>query len=366
MALAIAEGRKGSGFVSPNPLVGCVILDRDSRLIGKGYHARVGEAHAEVNALRAISDPGLLVGAHVYVTLEPCAHEGRTPSCAKTLAALPIASVTYGLEDPFPQVSGKGAEILRQAGIEVRPFQDLQEELEELAEIFLLNQRLRRPFVALKVASSFDGKIALADGRSQWITGEAARAQVQVLRGSYDAVLTGRGTFTRDNPRLDARNGRYKEKSQRVVLLDPEGKSLSELPSSRLWGVRSPEDIFLVTRSGVSCNLPLQHLEVPGLESGKDFDLAAVLSQLKSKGLHSILVESGERTVSSFLRAGLVDRIYLFLAPKILGSGLSWTSGVEIPSLDRAIVLHSLRIQTFGEDILLSARVGSAIAAVPR
>jgi diaminohydroxyphosphoribosylaminopyrimidine deaminase/5-amino-6-(5-phosphoribosylamino)uracil reductase len=183
MKLAIEEAARGAGFVAPNPLVGCVILSRDGALIGRGHHERIGEGHAEVRALESVADVSQLNAAQVFVTLEPCAHQGRTPSCAEALAKLPIASVTYGLEDPNPLVAGKGAEILRAAGKTVQIFGGLKTELEEACEIFLMNMREKRAFVALKAAASLDGKIALPDGSSQWITGEESRAHVQSLRG---------------------------------------------------------------------------------------------------------------------------------------------------------------------------------------
>ena len=352
MRLAIAEGNRGAGFVAPNPLVGCVILNRDDILIGKGFHERVGEAHAEINAISSVTDLSQLEGAHLFVTLEPCAHEGRTGSCAKALAQLPIASVTYGLEDPNPLVSGKGAEILRAAGKKVQRFTELQDELHELAEIFFLNMREMRPFVALKVASSLDGKVALSDGSSQWITGEAARQQVHYLRGVYDAVVSGVGTLKRDNPRLNSRDPRFVSKPQKVILLDPLGESYSLLKSSALMSVRRPEDLVIVTAPGVK-KPPLGcQLEVP--DRDRDFDLSALMSRLGELGIHSLFVEAGPLTASSFLRAGLVDRFYVFIAPKILGEGLSWTPGIRMSSLDSALRLRALRCESFGGDIMLT------------
>lgn len=355
MALAIEEARKGAGFVSPNPLVGCVILDREFSLLSTGYHAKVGEAHAEINALNQINNPKRLEGAHLFVTLEPCAHEGRTPSCAKALAKLPLASVTFGLVDPNPQVSGKGAEILRKAGIQVHQIRDLQDELEELTEVFLMNMRQRRPFVALKVAASIDGRIALNSGESQWLTGEASRQHVQFLRGCYDAVVTGVNTFLRDNPRLNARDPRFEGRSNRVVLLDPTGKSLAKLKASNLWKVRSPEEITLVTGPQVKCDLPLDHLALPKGSDG--FSLVELLDQLRSRNMHSLWVESGAYTSSHFLKAGLVDRLYLYQAPKILGEGMSWTSALKISSLDKAVRLEQVKFTSFGEDLLTTARL---------
>ncbi len=356
MLMAIEEGSKGAGFVSPNPLVGCAILDRNYRLIALAHHERVGEGHAEVNALKKIQNPALLEGAHVYVTLEPCAHEGRTPSCAKALAALPIASVTYGLEDPNPLVSGQGAGILRAAGKKVQLFDGLKDELEELAEIFLMNQRQGRPFVGVKVASSLDGRIALSDGTSQWITGESARGQVQYLRGIYDAVITGAGTVLKDNPRLDSRDPRFSRKRQRLVVLDPDFETWGRMAELNIAKIRTKEDVLIVVRPGLA--RPLQTgcvVEAPCGEHG--FELSELLQSLRQEQIQSVLVEAGGFTVSRFLRAGLVDRLYLFMAAKILGEGMSWTEGLKIRSLAETPRLRKIRVQTFGEDLLLTARL---------
>lgn len=357
--MAVQEGKKGAGYVSPNPLVGCVILDRESRLLAKGYHARVGQAHAEVNALNEVEDPNRLDGAHVFVTLEPCAHEGRTPSCAKALAKLPIASVTYGLQDPNPLVSGQGAAILHAAGIKVELFPGLEEELEELAEIFLTNMRLQRPFVAVKVASSLDGKIALQDGTSQWITGKEAREHVHYLRGCYDAVVTGMGTFERDNPRLDARHAMFAGKKHKVVLLDPQGRSFATLKKSNLASVRAPEDLIVVT-GPLGLTAPFgRHLEIPDRDGS--FDMAALMTALFAEGLRSLFVESGAYTASSFLRSGLTDRLYVFMAPKVLGEGLGWTSGFSIGSLAHAPVMKNARAERFGQDFLITGRLSGSV-----
>lgn len=355
MAMAIEQGKRGAGFVSPNPLVGCVILDRDGNLIASGYHERLGEGHAEVNALKNVADPKSLEGAHMYVTLEPCAHEGRTPSCAKAVAKLPIASVTYGLRDPNPLVLDQGAAILRAAGKKVELFTGLQSELRELTEIFLTNMTLKRPFVAVKVASSLDGRIALQDGSSQWITGESSREHVHYLRGCYDAVLTGVGTFLRDNPRLNSRHPSFESKKQKIVLLDPTGRSFPHLAKSALVSVRAPEDIVIVT-GPMGQRPPLgKHLEIPDADGA--FDMPALLEALRSEGLHSIFVEAGAYTSASFIKSKFADRLYLFMAPKILGEGLSWTAGMTLGSLDHAVNLRENRIEKFGEDFLLTGRL---------
>ncbi|MBX3020759.1 MAG: bifunctional diaminohydroxyphosphoribosylaminopyrimidine deaminase/5-amino-6-(5-phosphoribosylamino)uracil reductase RibD [Bdellovibrionales bacterium] len=364
MLAAIEEGKKGSGFVSPNPLVGCVILDRDYNFLAKGYHARLGELHAETHALKSVTDTSRLKGAHMYVTLEPCAHEGRQPSCAKTLATLPLKSVTYGLPDPNPKVSGRGVEILRAAGLEVVRFAELQNELEELAEIFLMNMREGRPFVSVKVASSLDGQVALADGSSQWITSEASRGHVQSLRGFHDAVLTGAGTFHGDNPRLNSRDSRFADKRLPVILLDPDGSCVAALPGSALLQVRPAADVFLVTKPGVKVLSGVTHIEL-SMRDG-EFDLRALVSLLPAYGVHSVFVEAGATTVSAFLRQRLCDRLYVFMAPKILGKGLGWTSALQIPSLEQAVRLENLRVEPLGEDFLFTGRTIFSTRTLPK
>ncbi len=359
MTLAIEEGKKGAGFVSPNPQVGCVILDRGGALLSVGFHARLGEAHAEVNALKAIQDPRSLEGATVYVTLEPCAHEGRTPSCAKNLAKLPIASVVFGLIDPNPLVAGQGAEILRAAGKEVEQFAELQEELEELSEIFFVNQKYDRPFVALKVASSLDGKIALADGSSQWITGESSREHVHHLRGCYDAVLAGAGTILKDDPRLNSRDPMFSKKNQKVVVLDPEGSCVSRLRDSKLLQVRDPYQVILITKPGIQVQVPVNHVEMTlNYELGGEgrFPLSEVLACLQSENIYSIFVEGGASTYASFLNAKLVDRLYVFIAPKIIGEGLSWTSNLAASkSIQDSI--SRVQVRRFNQDTLFTGRI---------
>ena len=371
MRLAIDTGHKGAGFVSPNPLVGCTIVDRDHRLLAVGYHHRVGAAHAEIDALKKLSRPEDLMGCHVYVTLEPCAHQGRTPSCAKTLAPLNPESLTYAVEDPNPLVAGKGAEILRLAGVKTQRFEDridvsaverteLTEQAEELAEIFLTGFRLKRPFVAVKVATSFDGQMAMRSGESKWITGEIAREHVQLLRARYDAVLIGHGTYAADNPSLNVRHPKYPDFKNRVVLLDPHGKSSASIEASKLAQVRPASHLFIVTSDQIKKpnGAGYQHIALPVNANG-DFDIDQLLAALKDKGLTSILVEGGAHTFGSFFESGRVDRLHAYVAPILLGGrhGLGWSSHFGGQSMVERIQFNQVTHQNLGPDLYWTARL---------
>lgn len=355
MELAISEGKKGAGFVSPNPCVGAVILDRNGNLIGKGYHQKFGEAHAEINALKSVQNSENLRDSEMFVTLEPCAHEGKTGSCAKALSKLPLAKVTYGIVDPFPLVSGKGLEILKNAGIKVEKFEGLEEELRELAEIFFHNIEENAPFVAIKVGSSLDGNIALQSGESKWITGEESRNRVQTLRGQYDAIVIGSSTFEMDDPTLDSRDPRFLEKPSKVVIIDGDGKTISKIKGSRLTSVRPPENIFIVTTKQMTTE-PFVGIHVSQLADGS-LNLKEALSKLKELGIYSLLVEGGAFTFSAFLQARLVQRVHLFMAPVLLGKGLGWSSSLKISKLSESLKLRDTQVERLGQDFYFSSRL---------
>lgn len=364
MAIAICEGLKGAGYVSPNPLVGCVILDREGRLISTGYHKKYGGPHAEIEALKGLSDD-LIEGASVYVTLEPCAHHGKTPPCAEKLAKLPIGKVVYGIIDPNPLVSGKGVEILRQAGIAVEGFNDLKDDLEELPEVFLHNVRHKKPFVALKVATSMDGQMGLQSGDSKWITNEKSREYAHYLRGIYDAILIGRRTLLIDDPSLNVRHKDFAGKKNKVVMLDPEGECAARLKSSKLFKCHDPQDIFYVVGTGLAESLKattdlegIQVVEVP-LDATKGLDIDRMLDLLYQGGVHSLLVEGGAYVYQSFLTQKKVQRVYQFQAPILLGAktGLSWTKGFGVATMSEKITLDRIHIRLFDTDILVTGRL---------
>lgn len=361
MRLAIEEAKKGYGFVSPNPVVGCVILDKNGQLLSAGYHSQVGKDHAEVDALRKITDTGKLDGAHVLVTLEPCSHFGRTPPCADRLAQLPIKKLTYGLLDPNPQVSGRGVEKLREKGIEVRECVELRDDLQDLAEIFLFNMVEQRAFVALKVATSLDGALAFANGESKWITSEAARHLSHALRGQYDAVMVGSRTVTNDDPQLDVRHETFKQRPpNKVIILDPEAMTLDRLQAGRLTKVRPIENIFVVTSEKHADRFAQFGVNVTVGSYLKDgsIDLKKLTTDLFKKQIYSVYVEGGAETLSNFVKQRAAQRLYQFIAPKIFGAEHAkiWTQNVAFPNMQSALQLRNIKFQVLGTDVLISAR----------
>ncbi len=344
MLLAIEQARRGLGRVSPNPPVGAVILNAKGQLLSTGYHQFLGADHAEIMAFK--NNKHSLEQAVLYVTLEPCAHQGLTPSCADQLAKLPFSKVFIGLEDPNPKVFGHGIEKLKQAGIKVEMYEGpLKNQLEELIEIFSYNMTEQKPFVALKIASSLDGSITAFNRK--WITNELSREYVSMLRGHYDAVCIGVKTFLTDNPRLNSRHPYFLDQQNKVIVLDPDGLSFSALKDSNLLQVRDPSKVIIVTRqSQKSLSLPYCVIH----QDKDPFDLEELLKQLFHKGVYSMLVEGGGVVFSSFLTKS--QRIYLFLSPFVAGgrSRKNWWN----EELDFPIDLSFARTLSFQEDILIT------------
>lgn len=348
MQLAIQKAYKGAPFVSPNPLVGCVILDENNKFLSSGYHHKYGEPHAEVDAYRKLSNEELN-NAQVFVTLEPCAHEGKTPSCAKALAKMPIKRVVFGIKDPNPLVAGQGAQIIRDAGISCLEYVGiLKSDLEDTCEVFLKNFREQKTFVAAKVAQSLDGQIALARGESKWITSEASREFVHELRSWYDAVIVGRNTVETDNPSLNVRHPEI-QKENFLIVIDPEGKILKSRKQYKFLDLHKKDKIFFAVQKEV----------VSDYQTLKFTDLNNLLDQLWQLKIKSVFVEGGARTYSSFLTAGLIDRLHIFTAPVIIGSGegLSWSKYFSIPALAHKIVLKNVKHKTFSSDQYLTGRI---------
>lgn len=354
MTLAISVARKGEGWVAPNPMVGCVILDRKGGFLSAGYHAKYGEKHAEVDAVDKVADKSHLEGAQVFVTLEPCAHHGKTPPCAEFLARLSIASVFYAVADPNPQAGG-GAAVLKKNGKAVTHFKSFQAECEQLAEVFLTNIREGRPFVALKVASSLDGKTALAHGESKWITKEELRLAGRRLRGVYDAILVGVNTFLRDDPALDIRHAEFEGRENKVILLDPTGRAKDCFEKSQLVKVHKPENIYWVTRSRSDLNSEINKIEL----SEGEINLHVLLKSLYTRGIFSILIEGGPLTNEKFISQGAIDRLHCFMDFSILGKGMGWTGDWDIPTLDKRVEITNVNVKKLGSGIYVTGKLGS-------
>lgn len=363
MRRAIELAKKGSGHVNPNPLVGAVIV-RDGEIIGEGYHECYGQLHAERNAIANAKKRGnSLEGSTIYVTLEPCCHYGKTPPCTEAIIEEKIAKVVVGSDDPNPLVSGKGFQMLREKGIEVIPH-FLKEECDAINHVFFHYIRTGTPYVAMKYAMTMDGKIACYTGDSKWVTGEKSRAHVQTLRNHYKGIMAGIGTVLADDPILNCRieGGR-----------DP----IRIIADSHL---RIPMDSQLVRTAGqqpliVAC-LPdadeekaaqlqekgVEVLRIPGVttaditeEQKEVISLPVLMKELGARKIDGILLEGGGQLNESALQAGIVDRIYCYIAPKIFGGAQAKTP-VEGQGLTRAAdawQFNRIGMQEFGQDILL-------------
>ena len=360
MQHALDLALKGRGKVSPNPLVGCVIVDVNGHRIGAGYHKKYGGAHAEVEAVQSVETPDALKDATVYVTLEPCSHHGKTSPCADLLASLPIKRVVIAQKDPNPLVNGSGIEKLRAHGIDVS-LGILEQEAEQLNEFFNHAQRFGRPFVTLKIAQTVDGFLTAANGDSQWITGKAARKKVHEWRSYYDAIMIGRQTAMADNPKLTVRHVRGRQ-PMRVVLDGP-----FSLPRElHLFSDKHEAKTTIITwnkEASLDYVDPMiklmQHNYFRGnvIQVAKKeghVDLREAISALDSLGVQSILVEAGQQLGSAFLREGLVDKVELFLAPKLLGNGTRSIIDLGIFTMRDICVLKDVTWQQIGQDMLLT------------
>lgn len=355
MGEALALAAQAIGLCEPNPRVGCVILAADGRVIGRGHTQAAGDAHAEVMALRDAAAHGESVaGATVVVTLEPCSHHGRTPPCADALVASGVTRVVVAVEDPNPLVAGQGVLRLRAAGIEVN-IGPLGDASRELNIGFFSRMQRQRPWVRLKAAISLDGRTALANGASQWITGEAARADGHAWRKRAGAVLTGVGTVLEDNPRLDVRHVSTVQQPLRVVVdsrLDtPPAARILDAPGQTLLYAAQPEATPRAMLEARGAEIALM---MPGA-NGK-VDLAAMLADLARRGVNELHVEAGHKLNGSFVREGLVDEFLIYIAPKLLGTGRELAAFGPLERIDESLALRFESVTRIGEDLRILAR----------
>ena len=356
MLQAIQLAKQGEGWTNPNPMVGAVIV-KNGRIIGKGYHKKCGELHAERNAIASLTESA--EGETIYVTLEPCCHYGKTPPCTEAIIEQKIKRVVIGSRDPNPKVSGKGIKMLQEAGIEV--IEDfMREECDRLNPVFFHYITTKTPYVVMKYAMTLDGKIATKTGASKWITGEAARAEVQHMRHRYMGIMAGIGTVLADDPMLNVRVEGWKSPIR--ILCDS--------------GLRIPLDGQIVKSAGKyrtivayadseNTEAKRKRLHEMGVETiccpdeNNQVDLKKLMRYLGEEGIDSILLEGGGTLNDSALRAGIVQEVQAFIAPKLFGGMNSKTPvegiGVRFPS--EAVKLKCTDICQIGEDIRITCQV---------
>ncbi len=362
MARALALAERGLETTDPNPRVGCVIAHGE-RIVAEGWHERAGQAHAEIHALRAAGEQA--AGATVYVTLEPCSHHGRTPPCVEALIAANVSRVIFAVEDPNPRVNGRGAQILRDAGVQVASGL-LERQAAELNPGFLKRMRTGRPWLRVKLAMSLDGRTALASGASRWITGEPAREDVQRWRARSSAILTGIGTILSDDPRLDVRlpepPSGPRPRPLRVVL-DPR---LRTPPHARIFS--SPGDVLILAAQSPAAPdaqfdsrrarlMARAALETVAADAGGRPQLAEVLQLLGRKAINEVWVEAGPTLSGAWFAQSLADELLLYVAPKLLGPQARPLLDLpQIRELGAAPGFALLDVTRIGEDLRLRLR----------
>jgi len=354
MKKTLKLARKGRGLVSPNPLVGAVVV-KAGGIVAQGYHHRYGERHAEVEAITAARED--LQGSSLYVNLEPCSHHGQQPPCVLAIVESGIRRVVVGTTDPNPKVNGRGIKYLRQHGIEVK-VGVLEDSCRALNAGFSKFIKTGLPFFTLKIAQTLDGRISGPDGNSKWISSEGSRTFAHRMRAENDAILVGIGTVLNDDPQLNVRRVRGMDPYRVVVdshLRIPLNTKLlndSLTPKTFIATTDAADEIRgrKVMDKGVTV------WSLPANCDGQ-VDMRALGRKLVSVGITSVLVEGGSRVFSSLLKSGLADRLAVFIAPKLLGNGLSALSDFGVSGLDKSVVLGDYKSRRVGGDILLTGTI---------
>ena len=351
MAHALRLAERGLYTTTPNPRVGCVLV-KAGRVVGEGWHQRAGEAHAEIAALQVAGRAA--AGSTVYVTLEPCSHHGRTPPCADALIAAKVERVVAAMQDPNPQVAGNGIARLRAAGI-VAETGVLEDQARELNVGFVSRMTRGRPWLRVKIASSFDGKTALKNGVSQWITGPDARRDAHHWRARSCAVMTGIGTLRDDDPRLTVRDVPTARQPLRVVVdsrlrIAPTAKILDGNAVLVATAVHDPVKAKALEAKGAAL------VELPNPES--KVDLQKLAQHLAGLGMNEVLVEAGMNLDSALLRAGVVDELLIYMAPHMLGHAARGMLDLgELQQMDQRLDLLGRETRVFGDDVRILARI---------
>lgn len=361
MQMALGLAKKGEGFTSPNPMVGAVIV-KDGKVVGKGYHQAAGEAHAEINA---IDDAGALTqGATLYVTLEPCNHTGRTPPCTEKILAAGIRRVVFAMNDPNPGVKRGGKDFLKNRGIDITT-SVCEDRAKRLNEIFINYVKTKRPFSIIKCAATLDGRIATRTGDSKWVTGKKSREFVHRLRHAVDAIMVGINTVEKDDPSLTTRLtnsiGNFKGLDPVRIVLDTHLRISEE---AKLLRLDSNSDTIIITGNLVSedkkARVEKKGAKVFESPVKDDFiDLDILMDRLGALGITSLLIEGGSRVIASALSAGIVEKIFFFFAPKILGGddGVPVCKGPGADLMKNCIPVKDINIRRFGDDVMIQGYI---------
>lgn len=353
MRMAVDIARKGMGHTSPNPMVGCVVV-KNGQIITEGYHERYGEFHAERNALTRCDED--LTGAKMYVTLEPCCHHGNTPPCTDIIIERGIGKVYVGSMDPNPKVAGKGVQILRDHGIEVETG-ILEEECLALNEIFFHYITTNMPYVVMKYAMTMDGKIATHTGDSKWVTGEEARYHVHELRKKYSAIMVGIGTVLADDPMLNCRNEDgvdpvriICDSNLRIPLECQLVKTAKDIPTIVCYANGDEDKMAALSEAGV---------ELIRSEKDGEVDFITLLKELGARKIDSVLIEGGGTLHGTVLKSGIVQKIYCYVAPKLVGGkeAKSPVEGDGFSLMKDALAVADVEILKLGNDICISGHV---------
>ncbi|MDX2128493.1 MAG: bifunctional diaminohydroxyphosphoribosylaminopyrimidine deaminase/5-amino-6-(5-phosphoribosylamino)uracil reductase RibD [Chloroherpetonaceae bacterium] len=351
MKRCLSLAKRGEGLVSPNPMVGSVVVYK-GKIIGEGWHKKYGEWHAEVNAINSVKNPEFLSKSTLYVNLEPCSHFGKTPPCSDLIIEKKIPKVVIGCKDPFPKVSGRGIKKLSEAGVEVH-FGLLEQESKQLNEHFISFHANHRPFFGIKVAQSLDGRIATATKDSKWISSESARAYAHLLRSQYDAVMIGTGTALTDNPALTVRN--TKGRNPKRIVLD---RKLSIPLHATIFSNDSPT--FLFTSRVNKKHPKIKALSNKGIlirfvgEKQEGLNIEEISQSLFDEKILSVLVEGGGKLHASLLKLGLGDKIHIFISPKIIGGdGTPSIGTLGIKSISESLSIEQNVLKVFGDTLLI-------------
>jgi len=350
--LAIEIAKKGAGKVSPNPMVGAVIV-KNERILGAGFHEKFGSKHAEINAIEKVKEN--IEGATLFTNLEPCSHYGKTPPCVDRIISEKIKRVVIGTLDMNPLISGKGVKKLKSAGIDVK-VGVLENECIELNKFFFKYVTKKLPYVSLKAAQTIDGKIADKSGESSWISSLQSRKYVHSLRAKYDAVLVGKGTVEKDDPKLTVRL--VEGRNPKRVILDA---NLDIKLSHRIFTKNNDRNLIVITsKKNAGKKRKINKLNSLGAlvlfakeESGEKVDLKSALRELYKIGIASVLVEGGSEVFTSFVKENLFDDMLMFISPRILGCGVPLIGNLGIKNLQKSVKAKIGNVEKIGDDILL-------------